>query len=86
MAKKMTAMTGMMGGCSCGPASFVKMLIGCLIMAAGVWLFVGGFRPMWDNPMMFDYWALLYVTAGLFVWCAGKMCKMKAMCASCSMK
>ena len=82
MAKKMTVMTGM--GCSCGPGGVVKALVGCLIMAAGLWMFAGGLRGFWDNPLVFDYKALLWVTAGIFVWCAGKMVKCKAMCSSCS--
>ena len=80
MAKKME-----MGGmtCGCGPANFLQMLFGCLVIAVGVWLFIGGLVPMWNMPLKFDLWALIWMTLGLFVICFGKCVKMKSMCSSC---
>ena len=83
MARKMTGMTGM--GCSCGPSNFLQLLFGCLVFAVGVWLFVGGLVPMWNMPLKFDLWALIWVALGVFVMCFGKMVKMKSMCSSCAM-
>lgn len=74
--------------CTCGPGSFVWLILGVIIIALGVWAFVKGLMMQWGvggapsaDWMRIGFWYAL----GLLVAGIGKMVKCKA-CFHCAAK
>lgn len=72
MAKKMMSGMSSKKGCSC---SMGKMLIGVIIMAAGLYAIVQGFysQTNFEGTSMFQIF--LYYVVGIFLFCVGKFFK-----------
>lgn len=67
------------GKCEC---NWFMMVIGVIVMAIGVFLFVKGFIAQTQS---YALWMILaYYAAGILVWAIGKMLKCKGCCGHCS--
>ncbi len=70
--------------CTCGPGSFVWLILGVIIVALGIWTFIKGLMMQWGGStdwMRIAFWYAL----GLLVAKIGKMVKCKA-CYHCAAK
>lgn len=70
--------------CTCGPGSFVWLILGVIIIALGVWAFIKGLMMQWSGSMDWMRIAFWYAL-GLLVAGIGKMVKCKA-CYHCAAK
>ncbi|RMD58458.1 hypothetical protein D6825_00855 [Candidatus Woesearchaeota archaeon] len=64
----------------CGPKCLLLGLISAVLMAAGLWLLVGGVMMQW-SAMSWQK-VLAWYSGGFVLWCIAKCAKMKA-CPSC---
>ena len=63
--------------CTCNP---VMMVVGVIVMAVGVFLFVKGFIAQTQNYAL--WMTLAYYAAGILIWAVGKIFKHKS-CGMC---
>ena len=66
--------------CTCSPAGLFWLVLGAIVLAVGVWLFVAGIRMQWDGGAWLS--TLVWYAAGIFVLGLGKMLKWKG-CTGC---
>ena len=72
MAKKMMGSMSSKKGCSC---SMGKMILGVIIMAAGLYAVVQGFQMQTDFVDVGIMKVFLYYVVGIFLFCVGKFFK-----------
>jgi len=83
MAKMMMSKSDSGMKCTCGPASFIWMILAVVVMGVGLWFLVGGLQSQWTGGSWQS--VVVWYAIGFLVLGIGKMLKWKS-CAHCASK